>query len=116
MSSQKFSAAQREAIYKAHNGKCVYTRQLLDLASFHIDHVVPEELADDQTALEEVKRKLNLDEKFDLFGYANLLLATPGANMQKGSRVFNPDDCRFYLGIAEAKKPDVLGHLRVIAS
>jgi hypothetical protein len=34
--------------------------------------------------------------------------------MQKGFRVLNPDDCRFYLGIAEAKKPDVLEHLGVI--
>lgn len=114
MSSQKFSAAEREAIYRAHDGKCAYTRQLLDLASFHIDHVLPEDLAADQTALAEVKRKLNLDETFDLFGYENLLPATPGANMQKGPRVFSPDDCRFYLGIAAVKKPDVLKHLGAI--
>jgi hypothetical protein len=47
MSSQKFSSAEREAIWLAHEKKCAYTRELLGVSDFHIDHVVPESLADD---------------------------------------------------------------------
>jgi hypothetical protein len=45
MANQKFSAAEREAIWLAHEKKCAYTRELIDVSSFHIDHIVPENLA-----------------------------------------------------------------------
>ncbi len=52
MSSQKFSASQREAIWLAHEKKCAYTREPLDVSSFHIDHVIPETLAEDPAQAE----------------------------------------------------------------
>jgi hypothetical protein len=42
MANQKFSAAEREATWLAHEKKCAYTRELIDVSSFHIDHIVPE--------------------------------------------------------------------------
>ena len=45
----------------AHEKKCAYTRELLDVSSFHIDHIVPESLADDPIELERVKEKLRID-------------------------------------------------------
>ena len=33
--------------------KCAYTRELIDVSSFHIDHIVPENLADDLQKFEE---------------------------------------------------------------
>ena len=42
MANQKFSAAEREATWLAHEKKCAYTRELMDVSSFHIDHIVPE--------------------------------------------------------------------------
>ena len=41
MARQKFSAAEREAIRLAHEKKCAYTRELIDVSRFHIDHIVP---------------------------------------------------------------------------
>ena len=47
MSTQKFSAIEREAIWRAYSEKCVYSRGLLDISNFHIDHIIPETLLDD---------------------------------------------------------------------
>ena len=79
MAGQKFSAAEREVIWLAHVKKCAYTRELIDVSSFHIDHVVPENLADDPQKFQETKAKLNLGKDFDLTGFGNLLPCKPGA-------------------------------------
>jgi hypothetical protein len=104
MSNQTFTAAQREAFYRAYDGKCAYTRQPIDMSSFHIDHIVPETLSADQQRLAAVKAELGLIAEFDLFGYENLVPVTPGVNLQKGKIVFDPHVARYYLGIAAAKK------------
>lgn len=114
MSSQKFSASQREALWLAHAKKCAYTRELLDVSSFHIDHIVPEGLADDPIELERMKVMLRLDKDFDLYGYENLLPCRSGANLQKGSLVFDEQHTHFFLGIAASKKSEVKGNLEKI--
>lgn len=114
MSSQKFSASQREALWSAHEKKCAYTRELLDVSSFHIDHIVPESLADDPIELERVKAKLRIDKDFDLYGYENLLPCRAGANLQKGSLVLDEAHTHFFLGIAASKKAEVQRNLEKI--
>jgi len=111
MSSQKFSAIQREAIWRAYDRKCAYTRALLDISSFHIDHIIPETLADTPEQLKETLEKCGRDATFDLFDWENLVPAAPGANLQKSSHVFDPAAAMFYLGIAAIKKPEVLKEL-----
>jgi hypothetical protein len=114
MSSQKFSASQREALWLAHEKKCAYTRELLDVSSFHIDHIIPESLADGLTEFEKVRTKLDLANDFDIFGYGNLLPCRPGANLQKGQLVLDPAHTRFFLGIAWSKKAEVEANLEKI--
>jgi hypothetical protein len=114
MSSQKFSASQREALWLAHEKKCAYTRELLDVSSFHIDHIVAESLADDPVELERVRAALGLDKDFDLYGYENLLPYRAGANLQKGSLVLDEAHMHFFLGIAASKKAEVQGNLEKI--
>lgn len=104
MSVNAFSAAQREAIWLAYGHKCAYTRQLLDISNFHIDHVLPESLGQDPARLTETLSKLGLPSSFDLNGYANLVPCKPGANLQKGPIVFDPAHIHYFLGVASAKK------------
>jgi hypothetical protein len=47
-----------EAIWLAHEKKCVFARELIYVSSFHIVHIVPENLADDPQKFEETKAKL----------------------------------------------------------
>jgi hypothetical protein len=114
MSSQKFSPCQREAIWLAHEKKCAYTRALIDVSSFHIDHIIPETLADNQDELEKVKTKFNLSNDFDIFGYENLLPSQPSANLQKGKLIFDPAPTHYFLGIASSKKKDIEINLKKI--
>lgn len=107
MSSQSFTATQREAIWLAYDRKCAYTRQLLDISSFHLDHILPESLADDPLELSKTLLKLGLPAGFDLYDYANLAPCQPGANLQKAALVLDPAHIHFFLGVAAAKKPVV---------
>lgn len=116
MSTQKFSSAEREALWLAHRKKCAYTRHLLDVSSFHIDHVVPESLADKPEEFQHFKEELGLPEDFDVRGYENLLPCRPGANMQKNAIVFEKASIHYFLGIAASKKADVEEHLDRIES
>jgi hypothetical protein len=114
VADQKFTAAKREALWLAHEKKCAYTRELLDVSSFHIDHVIPESLADDQIRLQEAKAKYHLPDDFDLFGFENLLPSKPGVNLQKADILLEPARIHFFLGVAASKKTQVEDHLRRI--
>lgn len=114
MSAQVFSAAQREAIWIAHDRKCAYTRQLIDVSNFHIDHVLPESLADDPAKLADALSKLGLPATFDIYGYSNLVPCQPGANLQKGAVVFEPAHIHYFLGLAAAKSAAVQENLQRI--
>jgi hypothetical protein len=114
MAHQKFSAAEREAIWLAHKKKCAYTRELIDVSSFHIDHIVPKNLADDPQKFEEAKAKLNLGAAFELTSYGNLLPCKPGANGQKGSIIMEPARIHYFLAIAADKKAKIEQQLQQI--
>lgn len=114
MSTQKFSAAQREAIWLAHEKKCAYTREFLDISSFHIDHVIAESLANDPTEFAKIKRDFNLADDFDIFGYGNLLPCSPGPNLQKGSLILDEARTHFFLGIASSKVKEIKAHLALL--
>lgn len=114
MSNQQFSAAQREAIWLAHEKKCAYTREPIDISEFHIDHIVPETLADDPVRLAATKTDLGLPPDFDLFGYGNLLPCKARANLQKSSIVLDKTRVHFFLGIASSKISDIESNLQRI--
>jgi tetratricopeptide (TPR) repeat protein len=104
MSRKKFAAAKREAIWRAHDRRCVYTQEQIDFENLHIDHIVPEHLANNAEKLDEVLRSYGLPADFDLNDFANLLPAKAGANLRKGGELFSPERARFCLHIAEKKK------------
>jgi len=114
MADQKFSAAKREAFWLAHEKKCAYTRELLDVSNLHIDHILPESLAGEPLKFQEIKTKYQLLDDFDLFGFENLLPCKPGANLQKGALLLEPARIHFFLGIAASKKSAVEENLRLI--
>lgn len=111
MSKQQFSAAQREAIWSAHGGKCAYTQALLDISSFHIDHILPESFLQKPGVFAQIAKGLGLADDFDLRGYGNLLPCAPGANLQKGAIAFGSSNARFFLEIASSKRAKVEANL-----
>lgn len=116
MANQKFSATEREALWLAHEKKCAYTRELLDLSSLHIDHILPESLAADPIAFAEARTAFALPDNFDIFGLENLLPCKPGANLQKSAILLDPAPIHYFLGIASAKKSKVEETMRAITT
>jgi hypothetical protein len=114
VSSQKFTASEREAIWSAHEKKCAYTRELLDVSNFHIDHIIPETLTNKPTELAQVKTRLGLALDFDVLGYENLLPCSTVRNLQKGSVIFADAHIHYFLGIASSKISIVKDHLEKI--
>ncbi len=114
MSKQQFSAAEREAIWIAHERKCAYTRELIDVSSFHIDHIIPESLAEKPAEFAQIRAQLGLPDQFDLFGFENLLPCTPGTNLQKGTLIFEPAASHFFLTIAASKKSTIEKNVKAI--
>ena len=112
MSTQKFSAAEREAIWLAHNRKCAYTREPLDVTNFHIDHIIPESLTKDPVTFKNIIAQLNLPANFDIHGYENLLPCLPRVNSQKRDLILC--QTRYFLSIAAAKKEKIKTNLDCI--
>jgi len=102
MSKQQFSTIEREAIFVAYGKKCAYTREPLDFATFHIDHILPESLSEDTVRFEEIRKQLNIGE-FNLRGFGNLVPCKPEINLQKGHLVLEPAHVHFFLGVAASK-------------
>lgn len=107
MSKQKFSAIEREAIWIAHEKKCAYTRELIDVSSFHIDHVLPENLSSNPEEFAIARVRYGLGEDFDLFGFSNVLPCKAGINLQKGSSLLSENAIHFYLDLASRKAAEI---------
>ena len=112
MSTQKFTAAEREAIWLAHGKKCAYTGELLDVSNYHIDHIIPEAIAKDSAVLKVKMTDLNLPADFNIHGHENLLPCCPRANYQKSDLIL--PHLYYFLGIAAAKKEKVKSNLEYI--
>lgn len=109
MSTQRFSAAEREAIWLAHNKKCAYTGRLLDVREFHIDHIIPQSLNKESDEFKNIAAQLNLPKKFDMRGYENLLPCASHVNREKGSMIL--PQISYWIGIASAQKDKVKAEL-----
>src|SRR5713226_531061 len=100
MAKQKFSPVFREALWIAHSKKCAYTHELIDLASMHIDHILPESMAAKPEEFAVVRERLGLSPDFDLLGPENLLPARSGTNLQKGDLTLKIAAAHYFLNIA----------------
>lgn len=112
MSKQKFSIEQREAIYQAYSGKCMYCGKSMDIREFEIDHILPESLLNDKGELHKTLNEFGLLVDFNILGYENLLPTHKKCNGTKSDTV----NRIFALHILEAakKKPIIEDNLRKI--
>jgi hypothetical protein len=100
MSSKKFTAVEREAIFEAYVGKCAYTSRLLEADHFHIDHIIPEFIFTNIPEFKRLKDSLKLSDDFNPHGWENLLPTAPSANLTKGRHPFDNNRAVFFLEIA----------------
>jgi hypothetical protein len=107
MSKQNIPAVARQAIWLAHNKKCAYSGQVLDLRAMHIDHIIPESVLPDSEEYKLIQERFKLGINFSQYGFENMLPCAPGYNLQKGAELFDEPRIHFFLGIAAGKKQDI---------
>lgn len=90
MSRYAFSEAERWAVYKTHGGRCYICREPVDFASFEVDHVIPESLADDTEALQRALLELGLPPSFEVNSFENWLTSCDTCNGRKRELVWQP--------------------------
>jgi len=85
---------------------CAYCGQPLRFRDVHVDHIVPEYLANHSTDYEDVRANLGLSQDFDLQSYANLVPSCGHCNMRKlGSILPNTS---IYLAVAKRNERRVI--------
>ncbi|MCA1559294.1 MAG: hypothetical protein LC804_03130 [Acidobacteria bacterium] len=114
MSKQNFDAETREAFLIAYGRKCVYTGEIIDPQSMHIDHVIPESLLEDPCALAELRQKVGLPDDFNVLGFENLVASRGVRNLQKRDLEFSLASLHYFLNIAASKKPAIETNLKKI--
>ncbi len=90
MSKRRFTPHERYAVYTVHGEKCYLCSKPLDLASFQVDHVLPESLEGDETRLSGALNLLGLPPSFDLNSYENWMPACGPCNLKKLDTIFAP--------------------------
>ena len=90
LSKHKFTPTERYAVFTVHGEVCYLCRVPIDMASFQVDHVIPENLEDNPERLTEVLQQFGLDDNFDLNSFHNWMPACVQCNNRKRATVFEP--------------------------
>lgn len=116
MSKQKFGASVRKALWLAHNKKCVYTNEPVEYGYMDIDHIIPENILNDDKEFERIKNEYGLTTDFRSEPFKNLIPCKRSKNLQKGQLIFNPKAMHFYLNIASSSYLKFLYEFRRLES
>lgn len=90
MSKKIFSEAERLAVWSIHGQKCYICTRSVDLASTHIDHIIPEALAAHPQRLSALLVAFGKPLDFELNAPHNWLPACAGCNLGKRDTEFEP--------------------------
>ncbi len=88
MSKYKFKPSERYAVYTVHDETCYLCRKPIYMASFQVDHVLPESLASQPEAFAQARHSYGLPDSFDLNSFENWMPACAPCNNRKREDVF----------------------------
>jgi hypothetical protein len=84
----RFSAAERFAVWEAHDGQCFWCGEPLVLAEVTVDHVIPELYAAKPDELARIRSHYALGDAFALNDFSNWVPAHQRCNRSKGTTLF----------------------------
>lgn len=105
MTPQSFTIAFKEALWKAHNCKCIYCEESLLFVDLEIDHVVPRSSTSAQ--LDDRRQRLGLSPDFNKFGIENCAPACRPCNRKKRDFGFADGFLSIVLTVIEEKIPKI---------
>lgn len=105
MSRTRIEDSLRLAIYEAYKGKCFYTREPVSYIDFEVDHLIPESQESD---IENIKKRLGLEDDFHINSEENLVPSRPGINLRKGDQMFPDNTLLLYLEQTKSRKQAII--------
>lgn len=90
MRKYNFKPAERYAVYKTHGDRCYICRELIDMTTFQVDHIIPESLSENPVELRRIINLLGRPDEFDVNSFENWLPACGSCNKAKGARPWEP--------------------------
>lgn len=110
-----FSPAERYAVLSTHGPRCYIGGEPIDMLTFEIDHVIPEELLDHPDGLAEVLTQLGRPSDFGINSFGNWLPACGPCNKRKSAAVFEPSPLiQLHLQNAAGKAPQAQQACQVV--
>ena len=88
LSDYKFKPSERYAVFTAHGETCYLCRQPIDMATFQVDHIIPERLASQPEAFVQARDSYGLPASFDLNTFENWMPACAACNNRKRGTLF----------------------------
>ena len=105
---QKNSSYLRDAIFHTYKQKCVYCGNMMQQRNMHIDHILPSNMQQYQSA-EILKYLEELDNQgFVIDSIENYLPTCPACNIQKSNNVFQVTNLRYYHELAKRNSACIL--------
>lgn len=105
MSKTRIEESLRLAIYDAYKGKCFYTGEPVSYIDFEVDHIIPESMESDVGI---IKKRLGLEDDFQINSEENLVPSRPGINLRKNGQMFSDNTLLLYFEQTKARKPLVV--------
>lgn len=88
LSRYKFTPSERYAVFTTHGEVCYLCRKPIDMATFQVDHVIPEHLAEHPVELQAVIKSYGLPGDFELNSFENWLPSCSLCNNGKRGAIF----------------------------
>ncbi len=103
MSRTKFDNILRTALWNSYSNKCFYCNQILSWDELHIDHLIPESIANDTIQFHRIIYDYELDKDFEVNELYNLVPTHSRCNFRKTNILFAKRTTLFYLEITQQK-------------
>jgi hypothetical protein len=107
MSNKTFDNITRSALWTAYNNICFYCNRPLDWGDLNIDHIIPENLLNDEKKYNQIKSDFELDENFEINDLINLVPSHSKCNQRKSDELFPKSTTLFYLGLTLKSKTKI---------
>jgi 5-methylcytosine-specific restriction endonuclease McrA len=107
MSNQAFTPPFREALWEAHNRKCLHCGRELLYTELRVDHLLPEYLQSDSDEREEILKLVGLPLDFDVLAKQNLAPSCGDCNDKKGTTILAAGSLAILVAKVRAKIPEV---------
>jgi hypothetical protein len=88
LSKYRFKPSERYAVFTVHGEICYLCRKPVDMATFQVDHIIPESLESKKETLEKALDSYGLDGSFNLNSFENWMPACAPCNNEKRETVF----------------------------